>query len=143
MTDIAARIRAKLDEHERCVDNDCHQDHIDALRLILDECDFLDATGGPLCKHTAGCFRDVIGKVLGISDSPAAARSQPPDAGEPNWRRLALKLASAPLADYVLLTTAERDFIEGEVYAERERMAIAADARAERTDDAAERGPDA
>lgn len=77
------------------------------------------------------------------ADSPAAAGSQLTSVGEPNWRRLALKLAAAPLADYVLLTTRERDFIEAQVTAERERQAIADDSLAERTADAGDGGPDA
>jgi hypothetical protein len=93
--DLAGRIRAWLDEHDACVDSDCHAEHIEALRAVLDKCEAItaDIYGETFWPGVffADEFRVVIADKLSIpTDSPArddttstVAGSHPSRAGVP------------------------------------------------------------
>jgi hypothetical protein len=98
---------------------------------------------------SAGAVADVwkpndwprITELLQGKGSPAAAGSQPPTAGDPiNWKRIATKLGQLD-SDWRLLSTREAEALRAEVDVVWERDAIAEDVRAERSADAADRGP--
>ena len=42
MSALEEKIREWLAEHDACVDSDCHQEHIDAIRAVLDIPDWPD-----------------------------------------------------------------------------------------------------
>jgi hypothetical protein len=74
VSDIATRIRAALESNVRTVGEEVDTANwSNAILAVLDECDHLDATGGPLCRYTASCIRDAIADELGIACPPAAA----------------------------------------------------------------------
>ena len=119
MTDIATRIRAELDVHRSRSDWFALST---ALGAVLDYCDLMHRESTML-RPDVLAIRLRIAKALGISDSPAAAGSQPstaPDSSDGSGMRETLPPEAQPA---VLLTEEDRREIEDD--ARRDRAADA------------------